>query len=93
MSRPADPSSAAQQPDPVAVELPITLGQFLKVAGAAGTGGEAKYLVIAGAVRVNGAVETHRGRSLQPGDLVDVDNMVSSLLVAASGHPEDPPTP
>jgi len=55
----------------VAIETArITLGDFLKWAGAAGTGGRAKHMVQAGAVQVNGAVERRRGRQLGPGDRV-----------------------
>ena len=50
----------------------ITLGQALKAASIAGTGGEAKVLVQMGEVLVNGEVETRRGRQLQRGDVVDV---------------------
>ncbi len=42
------------------------------MAGAAQTGGEAKLLIQDGAVRVNGAVETRRGHTLQIGDVVAV---------------------
>ncbi len=52
-------------------EETIRLGQLLKLAGVAGTGGEARELVQAGAVRVNGDVETRRGRQLHRGDLVE----------------------
>jgi len=52
-------------------EETIRLGQLLKLAGIAGTGGEARELVQEGAVRVNGEVETRRGRQLQRGDLVE----------------------
>jgi len=48
------------------------LGSFLKLAGAAATGGHAKLLVQEGSVSVNGEVETRRGRTLQPGDVVAV---------------------
>lgn len=59
------------QPESVAVETPrITLGDFLKWSGAAETGGRAKQMVQAGAVRVNGAVELRRGRQLAAGDRV-----------------------
>ena len=51
---------------------PLPLGAFLKVAGAASTGGHAKVLVQEGDVTVNGEVETRRGRTLQPGDVVGV---------------------
>jgi ribosome-associated protein len=51
----------------------IRLGQLLKLSGLAGTGGEARELVTDGAVRVNGEVETRRGRQLHRGDIVEVD--------------------
>jgi ribosome-associated protein len=46
----------------------IRLGQLLKLAGIADSGGEARALVERGGVRVNGEVETRRGRQLRPGD-------------------------
>jgi ribosome-associated protein len=49
-----------------------TLGRALKAAGLVGTGGEAKVLIQAGEVSVNGEVETRRGRRLQEGDVVEV---------------------
>jgi ribosome-associated protein len=36
------------------------------------SGGEAKVLVQSGEVRVNGEVETRRGRRLRAGDVVEV---------------------
>lgn len=48
----------------------IRLGQFLKYAGAVESGGEAKVVLEAGAVEVNGRVETRRGAQLAPGDVV-----------------------
>lgn len=49
----------------------IRLGQLLKLAGLADTGGEAKLAIEQGQVRVNGAVETRRGAQLAPGDVVE----------------------
>jgi ribosome-associated protein len=56
------------------VKLPpgITLGQALKAADLVGSGGEAKVLIQAGEVRVNGEVETRRGRKLEEGDVVEL---------------------
>ena len=51
-----------------------TLGRALKAAGLVGTGGEAKVLIQAGEVSVNGEVETRRGRRLEEGDVVEVGN-------------------
>jgi ribosome-associated protein len=49
----------------------IRLGQFLKYAGLIDSGADAKGVIADGSVRVNGAVETRRGRQLQHGDTVD----------------------
>jgi ribosome-associated protein len=51
----------------------IRLGQVLKLAGLAGSGGEARAVVESGAVTVNGEVERRRGRQLHPGDVIAVD--------------------
>lgn len=58
-----------------AVDLPlrgefITLDALLKATGLASSGGEAKALIVGGAVQVNGEVETRRGRKLRAGDTV-----------------------
>ncbi len=50
----------------------ITLGQALKASNLVGSGGEAKVLIQGGVVRVNGEVETRRGRKLHKGDVVEV---------------------
>jgi ribosome-associated protein len=49
----------------------IRLGQLLKLAGIADSGTDAKELLADGAVRVNGAPESRRGRQLRAGDVVD----------------------
>ena len=51
----------------------IKLDQFLKLTGIVGTGGQAKALIQAGEVRVNGEVETRRGRKLKAGDVVEFE--------------------
>ena len=48
----------------------IKLQDLLKLAGLVYTGGEAKVLIQDGAVTVNGAVCTQRGKKLRPGDIV-----------------------
>ncbi len=58
--------------DDVAVNGPLPLGGFLKLAGVASTGGHAKIIIQSGDVTVNGEVETRRGRTLQIGDIVGV---------------------
>jgi len=54
-------------------EETIKLDQFLKLAQAVQTGGQAKVLIQGGHVLVNGVVETRRGRKLRVGDTVEVD--------------------
>ena len=51
----------------------IKLDQFLKKLGLAQTGGEAKYRIQNGDVKVNGVTETRRGRKLVAGDVVEIN--------------------
>jgi ribosome-associated protein len=53
-------------------EVPIRLGQFLKLAGIAEDGGQARALLEEGAVSLNGRTETRRGAQLGAGDVVAV---------------------
>ena len=48
----------------------IKLGQALKAANLVEDGVEAKFAIQDGLVKVNGEVDTRRGRKLYPGDLV-----------------------
>ncbi len=52
----------------------IKLDSFLKFAGMLETGGQAKEVVQAGLVSVNGEVCTMRGKKIRPGDIVEVEN-------------------
>jgi ribosome-associated protein len=76
----------------VSVRGPITLGQLLKLAGAASTGGQAKLLLTSREVTVNGRNESRRGRKLLPGDLVGLRDRVL-LLVREPGSDESGSTP
>lgn len=49
----------------------IKLGQAMKAAGFVSSGVEAKIVIQEGQVKVNGAVETQRGKKLKAGDLVE----------------------
>ena len=59
----------------------IRLGQFLKLANIADTGGMARVLISEGLVSVNGEVETRRGRQLGVGDVVLVDTGEQSFEI------------
>lgn len=58
----------------------IRLGQFLKLANLIESGAEAKPLVAAGQVQVNGEVETRRGRQLAPGDVVTLGGLAARVV-------------
>ncbi len=51
----------------------IKLEQFLKFASIAQTGGMAKELIKESMVKVNGQLETRRGKKLYPGDEVEFE--------------------
>lgn len=51
----------------------IKLGQALKAAGLVESGVDAKYAVQDGSVKVNGKVETQRGKKLVDGDIVEFE--------------------
>lgn len=70
-------------------EETIRLDQFLKLQGITGTGGQAKFLIQAGEVRVNGAVETRRRRTLHLGDVVEFEDQ---RLVVESDADDEPET-
>ncbi len=53
----------------------IRLGQFLKLADLIDAGGDAKALLAAGAVTVNGEAESRRGRQLRRNDVVEVGDV------------------
>ncbi|WP_232680728.1 RNA-binding S4 domain-containing protein [Nocardioides sp. R-C-SC26] len=79
-------------PDPVSVPIDdesIKLGQFLKLANLVDTGADAKHLLSAGMVRVNGSPETRRGRQLVNGDVVAV--AAQSARVSDGSTPDDFP--
>ncbi len=51
----------------------IKLDQILKLADIASTGGHAKFLISEGLVKVNGEIDTRRGKKIRPGDIVEVE--------------------
>jgi len=51
----------------------IKLGQLLKATGMVESGVEAKIVIQDGEVKLNGAVETQRGKKVVAGDVVSFD--------------------
>jgi len=58
-------------PQPTAERDTIDLQDFLKLRGMVDTGGEAKFRVQGGEVRLNGEIETRRRKKLRRGDVVE----------------------
>ena len=52
----------------------IKLGQALKLAGAVGSGVDAKFIIQDEQVKVNGETETRRGKKLVDGDIFTYEN-------------------
>ena len=50
----------------------IRLGQLLKLSNLAGSGADARDLILESGVTVNGEIETRRGRQLHRGDVVAI---------------------
>ncbi|MAQ14520.1 MAG: RNA-binding protein [Sandaracinus sp.] len=67
----------------------IKLGQFLKLANLVESGSDAKALLAAGMVRVNGQPETRRGRQLVNGEVVSV--AAQAARVSDGSTPDDFP--
>lgn len=65
-------------------DRPINLTQVLKLAGWVLHGGEAKALIAAGQVRVNGEVELRKRRQMAIGDRVEVEGGPSLVLAAVA---------
>ena len=57
----------------------IKLGQAIKAAGLVESGVEAKIVIQDGEVKVNGVVETQRGKKLFRGEVVEYNG--SSILI------------
>ena len=62
---------ATEEPTGAASE-PWRLDHFLKMNCLTESGGQAKFLIQGGEVRVNGVVETRRRRKLAAGDVIEI---------------------
>lgn len=58
----------------------IKLDSFLKWAGAVSLGSEAKIFIQNGEVKVNGNIETQRGKKLKKGDIVEFNGDVFKII-------------
>ena len=68
---------------------PVELYKILKFENLAASGGEAKYLIADGLVRVNGEVETRKRKKIHPGDTIEISGICMEIRMAgAAGEDE-----
>lgn len=58
----------------------IKLGQLLKLANLVSSGVEAKMVIQDGLVKVNGEVETRRGKKIYPQDVVEFEEQEVTVI-------------
>jgi ribosome-associated protein len=78
MPHPVPDPAAADQPEP------LRLDHYLKLVGAADTGGQAKLFIQGGEVKLNGVVETRRRKKLAVGDVIEIAGQRFTVTDTAS---------
>lgn len=58
----------------------IKLDQFLKMVNIAGSGGQAKIMILSEEIKVNGVIETQRGKKLRSGDTIEVEDKKFQII-------------
>ena len=58
----------------------IKQDQVLKMVNIAASGGQAKIMIMSEDVKVNGAVETQRGKKLRSGDMIEAEGRKFQIL-------------
>ncbi|NMB07338.1 MAG: RNA-binding S4 domain-containing protein [Tissierellia bacterium] len=59
----------------------IKLDQLLKFAGITDTGGQSKIIINDGLVKVNGEVINARGKKIKKGDIIEIKDMESFIVI------------
>jgi ribosome-associated protein len=60
-------------------KIPVELYKILKFENIASSGGEAKYLINDGSVKLNGTVETRKRKKIYPGDMIEVRGVILEI--------------
>jgi ribosome-associated protein len=63
---------------------PVELHKILKFENLAASGGEAKFRIQDGQVKVNGEMETRKRKKIRPGDVIETPEAV--LTIVKSDH-------
>lgn len=67
----------------------IKLQQFLKWAGLADTGGQAKEMILSGMIKVNGMKEIRPGRQLMINDLIEAGAVILRIMAEKDNSSEE----
>lgn len=70
-------------------KVPVELYKILKFESVASSGGEAKYIIADGFVKVNGAIETRKRKKIYPGDTIETGEI--TIEIEAQKRPSMPP--
>jgi len=65
-------------------QAPVELYKVLKFENIASSGGEAKYLIADGLVRVNNRIETRKRKKIVPGDIIEIDGVCLEIQMDTS---------
>ena len=87
MTAPADHSDKNVPADVRIVEIssePVELYKILKFEGMVASGGQAKVVVAAGQVLVNGKIETQKRKKILTGDTIEFNNKKISIKLAST---------
>ena len=59
---------------------PVELYKILKFENIVSSGGEAKFLIADGFVKVNGQVETRKRKKIYPNDVIETDGILLEVI-------------
>jgi len=60
-------------------KVPVELYKILKFENIASSGGEAKFMIADGFVKVNGDIETRKRKKIYPGDIIKINDLVLEI--------------
>jgi ribosome-associated protein len=69
-------------------KVPVELYKVLKFENLAASGGEAKYVILDGRVKVNGRIETRKRKKIYPGDMIETGDVIIEIVDAGCRQSE-----
>ena len=62
-------------------KVPVELYKILKFENLASSGGEAKFMIVDGLVKVNKSIEKRKRKKIYPGDTIQTGGLVLEILL------------